>query len=607
MTEYTLVTDIDTLYALLDDIEASQGAEAALDCETTGFVPEAGRVRLAQIATDAGCWVVDFDAMGVPFNGIAEEFEGIRWWAFNMGFEYSWFRAAGAEDVEVCDVYNLRKACLGGGRGTFAALIKETFDVALSKEEQASDWGAAELTPSQLEYAALDAIWTWKAVRHWQAEVDAQPERSGAVDLFNGLLRPVTEMQETGLLMDQRRHRDLVAHWEHRRAGFEQTIREYVGESEVENLNSRPQWSDFFGQLLPDEVINIWPKTEKSGQLQISSDALGLMAVTARSAGSEDLAKLMDAVGDRYGIQQYLSNFGDKLLTMADLNGGRIYPRYNIAAAVTGRFSCSQPNAQQLPRDRKLLGEDTSVRSSFIAPPGRALVAIDYSGIELRVLALLSGDEQLLYDCTHGDLHSEVAAFQHGHKIDKTLPEHKEKRSGAKGISFGIIYGAGPPGIASTMRDTVSRAVEIIDFWSDRYPKAFALRNQMQAHAEANDHYLPMIDGGTIHLGKRVELPKCANYPVQRAALTIMARALIRHEERLRKLNTDAWLAATIHDAAIGECREDLAEDHLQWLAKDMQDAYLDVFPSATTDLLMEGGHGDCWGTIKDYPLTVTS
>lgn len=602
--EYRMVTTEAELNDLLDQIGTGH---AALDFETTGLRPSESEVRLAQICNDDVWAVIDFWALeGGAFAPYAHWFEGGTWIAFNAGFEYSWFDAADAPDVRVIEVAHARRARMGGDQMSLAQMLKLDLGHEMAKDQQVSNWAAEHLTQEQLQYAADDALWTWRLWRHWQARLDEHPPTRRAQAMLDGLIVPVHEMRETGLLLDQARHRDLVAQWKVKREGFETRIRALVGEDEVENLQSRKQWSDYFGQILPDEYLRHWRRTEKSGQLEIKTSTCKEMATLA--GGEGPLAEVLYTIADLTTVNQYLSNFGDKLITMAQASkDGRLHPSYNIARAVTGRFSSSSPNAQQFPRDRELLGDFTSVRLSFIAPPGKRLVSLDYSGIELKVLALLSGDDQLLYDCVHGDLHSEVGSYMAGYKIDKKTPEGKDIRSRAKGVSFGIIYGSGALGLSGTLRTSLARAQELIDFWANRYPRAFGLRHTMMNHALAGG-YLPMIDGGTIFLGTKPDLPKCANYPVQRAALSVMARAIIRHRARLeaaaqngRHLGTR--MAATIHDALIDEARTEDADEALRWMKEDMVAGYLDIFPGAPTDALVEGGTGPSWGELEDQAV----
>lgn len=599
--EYQMITTEDELNDLLDRVGTGL---AALDFETTGLRPAESEVRLAQICNDDVWAVVDFWALpGKTFAAYADWFEDGTWVAFNAGFEYQWFDAADAPHVKVIEVAHARRARMGGDQMSLAQMLKIDLKHEMPKEQQVSNWAAPELTGEQLQYAADDALWTWRLWQHWQATLDEYPPARAAQAMLDDLIVPVHEMRETGLLLDQARHRDLVAVWEQKRDIFESNIRSLVSEEEVENLQSRKQWSDYFAAILPDEYLAAWPRTEKTGQLEIKTSTCKEMA--SKAGGEGPLAEVLFSIADLTTVNQYLSNFGNKLINMAQqARDGRLHPSYNIARAVTGRFSSSSPNAQQFPRDRELLGDFTSVRLSFIAPPGKRLVSLDYSGIELKVLALLAEDDQLLYDCVHGDLHSEVGSYMAGYKIDKKTPEGKEIRSKAKGVSFGIIYGSGSLGLSGTLRTTVRRAQELIDFWADRYPKAFNLRNVMMNQA-LDDGYLRMVDGGTIYLGKKPELPKCANYPVQRAALSVMARAIIRHRARLEEAadqgrHLGTRMAATIHDALIDEALIDDAPEALVWMKEDMIAGYLDIFPGAPTDALVEGGTGPSWGELED-------
>jgi DNA polymerase-1 len=598
---YQMITTEGALNDLLNQIGTGH---AALDFETTGLRPAESEVRLAQICNDDVWAVVDFWALpGRAFAPYADWFDDATWVAFNAGFEYQWFDAADAPHVRVIEVAHARRARMGGDQMSLAQMLKVDLKHEMPKDQQVSNWAAPDLTAEQLKYAADDALWTWRLWQHWQARLDEYPPARAAQAMLDDLIVPVHEMRETGLLLDQARHRDLVAVWEQKRDIFESNIRSLVSEEEVENLRSRRQWSDYFAAILPDEHLDAWPRTEKTGQLEIKTATCKEMA--SKAGGEGPLAEVLFNIADLTTVNQYLSNFGDKLITMAqNASDGRLHPSYNIARAVTGRFSSSTPNAQQFPRDRELLGDYTSVRLSFIAPPGKRLVSLDYSGIELKVLALLAEDDQLLYDCVHGDLHSEVGSYMAGYKIDKKTPEGKEIRSRAKGVSFGIIYGSGSLGLSGTLRTSVSRAQELINFWSDRYPKAFNLRNVMMGQA-LDDGYLRMVDGGTIFLGKKPDLPKCANYPVQRAALSVMARAIIRHRARLeesadRGRHLGTRMAATIHDALIDEARVDDAPEALQWMKEDMVAGYLDIFPGAPTEALVEGGTGPSWGELED-------
>jgi DNA polymerase-1 len=317
------------------------------------------------------------------------------------------------------------------------------------------------------------------------------------------------------------------------------------------------------------------------------------------------LEEAFDALSDYKKISKYLSSFGETLITKANLSpDGRVRARFNIGAAKTLRFSSSGPNVQQIPRDKDdFFGETLSIRQSFVAGMGRRIVALDYSGIELRVLGLLAGDDQLIEDAVQGRIHDKVAEYMAGRPVDKRVPADNEIRTKAKGVSFGTVYGSGAAGLASTLRRSVDEAQDLLDFWAGRYPKAFNLRHDKLTEAERT-RYIRMVDGGTVYMGKKPELPKCANYPVQRAAWSIMARAIKRHHdtlqgERAAGRQRMTRMIGTIHDELLDEASSRDADACYALLERDMTDAYLDIFPGAPTENLVEGGIGKTWGDVK--------
>ena len=588
--------------ALASALKTIGAGPCALDFETTSLSATAGRVRLVQLYDGEHGYVVDFDRIKGGFRACAHLFGKGEWIVFNSGFEQRWFNAAGASHVLCRDVAFLRCARLGGGRSSLLNAVEWDLGREMDKTEQTSDWSAEVLTRSQLRYAFRDAVDTWDLYRYW---VDQSDDRIVASwHMFDDMLPGVIEMEEAGMVLDVDRHAALVEHWSEIQAGLIDRIRAIIPEDDLANINSDVQWSDFFLILLDDATLSSWPQTPLTGQLSMKSEILRTIAVGYEQANGENpMTELLLALADYKKISKYISSFGDTLINKALMNKQRrVHARFNIAAAKTGRFSSSGPNLQQIPNDLDLLGEATSVRSSFIAPRGRRLVSLDYSGIELRVLALLAGDEQLLEDVVFGDVHSEVAAVIAGHAIDKSTPEGYQARRAAKAVSFGIIYGSGAGGLSVTMRTSTRKAQGYIDFWRERYGNAFDYRNVMMREA-VSTRYIRVIDGGTIYMGKNPDLPKCANYPVQRAALSVMARAISRHKDTLDDARAGGKQArtlmlSTIHDALIDEADTRDAKRCLKMMERDMVEAYLDVFPGAPTDNLVEGGIGVSWGAL---------
>jgi DNA polymerase I len=598
---YNLITDIDELQQYIDAID---DRFCALDFETTSLRPQDGRVRLVSLFDGTRGAVVDFDALRGGFEACAGMFSRGEWIVFNSGFELRWFIAAGCPKTRCRDVGFLRRAILGGGRYSLKQVVAWDLNRDMDKTEQTSNWAAPELTQSQLDYAFKDAVDTWDLFQHWYDRSDDMHLK--AWSLFDGMVPAVIEMEDSGMLVDTHRHRQLARHWASISESKVKLIRETVPVTAVENINSGTHWSDFFAREMPDNILSKWPRTEKTGTLSMTSSTLSKIgAHFFGHFGENPITTLVDALRDYKKMTKYLNSFGDTLADKAQMHDdNRVRCRFNIGAAKTCRFSSTGPNLQQIPRDLDLLGEHTSVRSSFIAPPGKQLVSLDYSGIELRVLALLSKDDQLLHDVVHGDVHAEVASVIAGHPIDKSTPEGKAARTAAKAVSFGIIYGSGAGGLSVTMRTSSTKAQKYIDFWAERFSNAFEYRNIMLEQA-AKTRYIRVVDGGTIYMGKNPDLPKCANYPVQRAALSVMARAIARHKQTLddhRQVGQQrqTLILSTIHDALIDEASSDDARQCLSLMEEDMKAGYLDMFPGAPTERLVEGGIGINWGSLGD-------
>jgi DNA polymerase-1 len=570
----------------------------ALDFETTCLVPAEGRARLVSLCNDKCHYLVDFDKIKGGFRKVAHLFKDGQWVVFNAGFENRFFLDADVK-VDCLDVGNLRRATLGGGNFSLKQVLLWDLDHAMDKEEQASDWGATVLTKSQLDYAYGDAHWTWQLWLYWARQADEG--RWMGFKMLNDMVPAVIEMETAGILVDVKHHRRLVEGWTRVQASKIKQIRKMVSEDEVANINSDTQWSDYFALKMPDDYLAAWPRTEKTGQLSMKVETLKKIAGTVPGT---PLETFLDALSGYKTISKYLVSFGETLITKSELSADkRVRARFNIGAAKTCRFSCSSPNLQQIPRDRELLGETTSVRRSFVAGTGRRLVSLDYSGIELRVLALLSGDKRLLEDMVEGDVHAEVAAVVAGHAIDKKTKTGKAARQAAKGVSFGIIYGAGATGLSTTMRTTIDKAQGYIDFWRERYPKAFQFRYDMLDEASRTT-FIRCVDGGTIYMTKRPELPRAANFPVQRGALSIMARAITRHKasldiERAQGKQRMTRMLSTIHDALIDEAAVKDTKQCLAIMEEDMVEGYLDMFPGAPIDNLIEGGIGPNWAELE--------
>jgi DNA polymerase I-like protein with 3'-5' exonuclease and polymerase domains len=572
--------------------------EAALDFETTALYPKEGKIRITSVANDEHCFLVDHEFCG-PFEKLLPHMQNITWWVYNAKFEVRWCDywagRLGLPDLDICDVDFLAKAKIGGHPSSLAKMAARDLKIILDKELQMSDWSEPLLTDGQYDYAGFDAYVTWKLVKHWKKLVE--PSHWRGFDVFNDSVRATIECEDTGMFLNTDVHCDTVAVWERKYKTFERYLRRFTPVGVIPNLNSNAQIGKFLKSELPKEVLANWPMTAKTKALQLEGSYIRSMS---RQFGYPFNRWLAALAGYKY-YGKYLSTYGDTLITKASL-AGTITSRFNIAQAATGRFSSSTTNLQNIPR-KKL------VRQAFYAPePDKQVMCLaDYSGIEIRVLAELSQDKQLIHDAIYSDVHAASAAQIYGLNLDHVLeilenPEHqgyrqlKEMRTKAKGFTFQLTYGAGPSALSDVLRCSFDEAIDAINAWAARYGRAYAYRNTMFDIMKSSGGYLPICDGRTVKVFKDEQtLPVAANYPIQGAAASVMYRAMYHVHRLFKERDIPAYLCATVHDELLCYADTPYADEAMETQLEGMRLGWLDVFPGTVTDNLIEHAIGTDW------------
>ena len=587
--DYELVIDHERAIEVIAGI-AEDGTVHALDFETTGLRPHEADVRLTCISGPTGNYVFDH-VRCAPFGDYALALaEACPWAVFNAGFEGRWFDyATDGPDVVLYDVGVMSKAKLGGRPLSLADMVKRDLGKTRdNKHLQLSDWTLADLTQEQYDYGFEDAADTYALYTMWRSELSDAQWRGFRV--LNDAWRGTAEMEDTGMLIDERHHERLIRMWTLRRDAAEKVLRRYTGEDLIANQRSKKQLSDFIKTVLDETSLRAWPKTDKSDQLQTDRKQLRQASFRSPYPFSRWLAALM--VFNR--AEKYLGTYGEVLLTKQRL-GGRVYGRFNIAQAVTGRYSSSSPNLQNIPRN-------PLVRRSFIAPPNTDMVLADYSGIELRVLAEVSNDKQLKQDVIFGDVHAEsaitlfrVPADEFKAKLKAKDPKAKEMRSKAKAFSFQLTYGAGNAALAMVLRCSDEEAGEFVKKWAERYPNAYALRFQMFDQMNTTG-LLPIKSGRTVfvHRNER-SLPVASNYPIQGAAADVMYRAVTRMGQKVWELPFKSRMLASVHDELLMLAEAGKGEELREIMVEEMRQAWLDIFPNSETANLSESAVGQSW------------
>lgn len=338
------------------------------------------------------------------------------------------------------------------------------------------------------------------------------------------------------------------------------------------------------------------------GNILFTQMGLPVLKKTATGAPSTDEDTLQQLAHD-YPLPKLLlqyrslaklkSTYTDKLPTMLNANTQRIHTHFSQAAVVTGRLSSSDPNLQNIPVRTP---EGRRVRTAFVAPEGHRLVSADYSQIELRVMAHISGDPQLQQAFAQGDdIHRATAAEVFGVAIEQVT---SEQRRAAKAINFGLIYGMGAFGLANNLGISVDAAQNYIQRYFARYPKV-AQYMQTTREQAAIDGYVQTVFGRRLWLpelkgakgAKRAAAERIAiNAPMQGTAADLIKKAMVAVQAWIDAQSLRSRLVLQVHDELIVEVPEQELAQVLATLPKLMESVATLAVP-----LLAEVGVGNNW------------
>ncbi|RMH50410.1 MAG: DNA polymerase I [Zetaproteobacteria bacterium] len=429
-----------------------------------------------------------------------------------------------------------------------------------------------------LPYAAEDAEVAWRLCRRLRDELVEQGRlaRHDAIELpLSGVL---AEMEWHGVALDVALLARLSDRFGARIARLEREIRQTAG-SEI-NIHSPRQ----LGVLLFERLGLPGGKRTKSGQWSTTQEVLEQLA---------PLHEVVRLILEVRSISKLKSTYCDALPRQIDRESGRLHTSYNQAVTSTGRLSSSEPNLQNIPIRT---AEGREIRRAFVAPPGRLLISADYSQIELRLMAHLSGDAGLIDAFRAGaDIHRATAAAIHG--VADAAVDGGMRRA-AKAINFGIIYGISAFGLARQLGITRKAAAAFIDAWFARYPR---VRDYMEACKERarRDGFVETIKGHRIPLPgihdrnamRRQYAERLAiNGPLQGSAADLIKMAMIRLHDALARRFPEARLLLQVHDELLIEAPEGQA-DGVARLAREVMESVEELSVPLVVDL----GSGRDW------------
>ncbi|QXL84481.1 DNA polymerase I [Comamonas sp. NLF-1-9] len=337
---------------------------------------------------------------------------------------------------------------------------------------------------------------------------------------------------------------------------------------------------------------------------EIFFDKLGMPVVKktatgARSTDEEVLEKLAEdyplpaRLLEHRSLSKLKSTYTDKLATLVNPATGRVHTHYAQAVAVTGRLASNEPNLQNIP---VRTAEGRRIREAFVAPPGRVIASCDYSQIELRIMAHISGDAALLKAFHEGmDVHRATAAEVFGVAADQVS---SEQRRYAKVINFGLIYGMSSYGLAKNLGIDNQAAKNYIERYFERYPgvKRYMDETVQLAHRQGYVQtvfgrrlYLPEINGGSGPRKKAAERA-AINAPMQGTAADLIKKAMIAVQQRLDAEKPDILMVLQVHDELVFE----LPESEVDWLRREIP-ALMAGVADLAVPLIAEVGVGANW------------
>ena len=451
--------------------------------------------------------------------------------------------------------------------------------------EDVAGKGAKQISFSQVDvdtacrYAAEDADITLRLHLAQWPKFDGEPKLRSVYEAIEMPLVPVlARMEQRGVLIDgvalKKQSHELAKRM------HELTERAYALAGHSFSLDSTKQ----LGAILFDELkLPVVVKTP-GGQPSTNEEALDAIA---------DQHELPRVILDYRGLAKLRSTYTEKLAEIVNPRTGRVHTSYGQATAATGRLSSSDPNLQNIPIRTE---EGRKIRQAFVAPPGWKIVAADYSQIELRIMAHLSGDAGLLA-AFHGnqDVHRATAAEVFGLPQDEV---DANQRRAAKAINFGLMYGMSAFGLARQLGVPRGEAQDYMARYFARYPGVATFMEETRDQAR-RDGYVETLFGRRLYLdyinsrnqAQRAGAERAAiNAPMQGTAADIIKRAMI---------SVDAWLAGQadrarmlmqVHDELVFEVREDAVDDLVAGVRERMSGA-----AQLSVPLLVDVGVGANW------------
>lgn len=436
------------------------------------------------------------------------------------------------------------------------------------------------------EYASDDAVIPLRLKPELEGELDEHQVLALFNEIEMPLVQVLAEMEMAGIGLDVEYLEQFSRELGERLGFIKHQIFDVVGNEF--NLNSPQQLSEvLFGRL----------KLSPPDRTQKTSSGYYSTAVGTLEAMKGD-HPVVDWVLEYRELSKLKNTYVDALPQQVNPNTGRVHTSYNQAGSVTGRIASSDPNLQNIPI-RTELGR--KVRKAFIAKPGNVLLAVDYSQVELRIVAHMSNDETMLAAFEAGqDIHAATAAAIFDVPIEQVT---KDQRNRAKGVNFGLIYGMSAFGLSRFTDITLAEAEDFVKAYFEQFPGVKNYLDEMKTHAAEKGYvetllgrrrYFLSLKNQTNRNIRNREEREAINAPIQGTAADIMKIAMLEVPGALKDAQLSAKMLLQVHDELVLECPEEELKPTADLVRQIMEDAY-----SLKIPLLTEARSGPNWNEMS--------
>ncbi len=435
-------------------------------------------------------------------------------------------------------------------------------------------------------YAAADAEVCLRLMPQLEAELKRDGLERLMYDVEMPLVTVLAEMEFQGVRLDLDFFHQFSKELTARLAEIEKEVFAQVGKSF--NLNSTQQLSDVLFLQLKLTPPDRGRKTA-SGHYSTAADVLEEM---------RGQHPVLDLILEHRELAKLKSTYVDALPAAVDANTGRVHTSYSQTGSVTGRLSSNNPNLQNIPT-RTETGQ--RVRNGFIAEEGNMLLSVDYSQVELRIVAHMAGDQAMLEAFRQGqDIHAATAAAIYSVPLAEVT---KEMRRHAKAINFGLIYGMSAFGLTRRTELTLAESEKFVKVYFERFPGVKKYLDDTRRLAAEQGYvttllgrrrYFPALRSSLNQQMRQREEREAINAPIQGTAADIMKIAMLKIPGALKLAGLQGQMLLQVHDEIVLECPQSELEKTAEVVQKTMEEAYPLSIPLST-----EARAGKSWGAMK--------